>query len=70
MRLPRPCRLRIGSVRPFALACEVGIGEPLASNLAHSQREAVCIVQRIVTCGAVVEPKNLLIRSSLIQVTE
>jgi hypothetical protein len=42
------------------LTCQVRIGEPLTVALKQRQRKAVCIIQRVVFRGAVIEAENLL----------
>ena len=58
MRLPRPCRLRLTSDR--TLTRQFRIGKPLSCHLTHYQSEAVCVIQRVILCSAVVEPEDLL----------
>ena len=53
-----PC---LGSLWSVGLAGQFGVGQPFADDLERRpQRKAVSIVQRVILCGPIVEPENLL----------
>lgn len=47
------------------LARQYGVGEALPSNLRHEIGKAVGVVQGIVACGAIVEPKDLFVKVAI-----
>jgi hypothetical protein len=62
-RFPRPClnASRLDSFLFFQLLSgQLRIREALAYDLRDGESKAVCVIQRIVLCSAIVEPEDLL----------
>ena len=58
MRLPRPCRLRLVSVR--SASEQIGVSEATAHCLCHRKGEAVFVGEGIILRRAIVIAKHLL----------